>query len=350
MDAEPHSHRIFIERLLIVLLFLMLAWLLWQLRGVLILLFGSILFAVILRIIANPIERRFRLPDPLALFIAVLIVLGVFGLAIFLFGAEVVRQASVIREAVPEAWDAVRQRLAAWGLEEPLLELETQFRSDTGGVLSGLGTVAMSIGNALADTLLLLVGGIFLAARPQLYRTGLIKLVPEEGRGRTAQALDDVWRALRLWLAGRLAAMTLVGLLTGIGLWVLGVPAALTLGLVAGLLEFIPFIGPILAAIPGILLALLIDPITALWVAGLYLLVQQTEGNVISPIVQHRAVDLPPALLLFSLVALGLVFGLLGVLLAEPLTVALFVLVKRLYVRETLHTKTSMPGSEDDRG
>lgn len=348
MDAEPHGHRIFVERLLIVVVFIMLVWLLWQMRSVMILLFGAILFAVILRIIANPIQSRFRLPDPLALLIAVLIVLGIFGLAIFLFGAEVVRQASVIRDAVPEAWQAIQRQLAAWGLDQPIVEMEEQFRSNTGGVLSGLGSVVMSIGNALADTLLLLVGGIFLAARPKLYRTGLIKLVPEEGRGRTAQALDDVWRALRLWLAGRLAAMVLVGLLTGFGLWLIGVPAALTLGLVAGLLEFIPFIGPILAAIPAILLALLIDPITALWVAGLYLVVQQMEGNVISPIVQHRAVDLPPALLLFSLVALGLVFGILGVLLAEPLTVALFVLVKRLYVRETLHTKTSMPGGEDD--
>lgn len=349
MDSKPHSHRIFVERLLIVVLMIMLLWLLWQMRSVVILLFGSILFAVILRIIANPIQSRFRLPDSLALFIAVLIVFGILALAIFLFGAEVVRQASVISDAIPAAWESIQQRLAAWGMREPLAEIEEQFRSNSGGVLSSLGSLAMSIGNALADTILLLVGGIFLAARPDLYRTGLIKLVPEEGRGRTAQALNDVWNGLRLWLAGRLAAMVLVGLLTGTGLWLLDVPAALTLGLVAGLLEFIPFIGPVLAAIPAILLALLIDPITALWVAGLYLFVQQMEGNVISPIVQHHAVDLPPALLLFSLVAAGLVFGVLGVLLAEPLTVVLFVLVKRLYVRDTLHTKTSMPGGNDNR-
>lgn len=341
------SHRLFIERLLIALVILGLAMLLWQLRHLLILVFGAILFAVILRIIANPIQQRFGLPDSLALLIAVLIVFGIIGSAFFLFGAELVRQATVLREAVPQAWETIQQRLTAMGLGEPVREWTEDLQSN-GGVLTNLGSVVMSVSNAVTDTILLIVGGIFFAARPALYRTGIIKLVPEEGRGRIAQALDDVWRALRLWLLGRLAAMVLVGLLTGLGLWALDVPAALALGLVAGLLEFIPFIGPIIAAIPGILLAMLIDPITALWVALLYLIVQQLEGNVISPIIQHHAVELPPALLLFSLVAAGLVFGILGVLLAEPLTAVLFVLVKRLYVRETLHTATPIPGEDTD--
>lgn len=345
--GEPMGHRLFIERLLIGLAILGLAMLLWQLRHLLILVFGAVLFAVILRIIANPIQNRLHLPDPLALLIAVLIVFGIIGSAFFLFGAELVRQATVLREAIPEAWQAIQQRLTDMGLGEPVRQWTSDLQTN-GGVLTNLGAVVMSVSNAVTDTLLLIVGGIFFAARPKLYRTGIIKMVPEEGRGRVAQALDDVWRALRLWLLGRLAAMTVVGLVTGLGLWALGVPAALALGLVAGLLEFIPFIGPIIAAIPGILLAMLIDPITALWVALLYLIVQQLEGNVISPVIQHHAVELPPALLLFSLVAAGLVFGILGVLLAEPLTAVMFVLVKRLYVRDTLHTATPIPGEEKD--
>ena len=346
-NGNAMSHKQFIERLLIALIILGLAMLLWQLRYLVILVFGAVLFAVILRIIANPIQERLGLPDALALLIAVLIFFGILGSAFFLFGAELVRQAAVLREAVPEAWQAIQERLTAMGLGEPLRQWTQELQAD-GGVLTNLGAVVMSVSNAVTDTLLLIVGGIFLAARPKLYRTGIIKLVPEEARGRVAQALDDVWRALRLWLLGRLAAMVLVGLIVGIGLWAIGVPAALALGLVAGLLEFIPFIGPIVAAIPGILLAMLISPMTALWTALLYLIVQQTEGNVISPLIQQHAVDLPPALLLFSLVAAGLVFGILGVLLAEPLTAVLFVLVKRLYVREALHTKTSIPGEEKD--
>ena len=126
----------------------------------------------------------------------------------------------------------------------------------------------------------------------------------------------------------------------------IGIPAALTLGLLAGFLDFVPFIGPIVAAIPAIVLALAGDPETALWVVGLYLVVQQIEGNIITPLFQKRAVELPPALLLFSLVAAGLVFGIAGVMFAEPLTVVLYVLVKRLYVRDALDTDTPMPGEK----
>jgi predicted PurR-regulated permease PerM len=193
-----------------------------------------------------------------------------------------------------------------------------------------------------------IVGGIFMAARPGLYRRGLIKLVPEGGRDNAALALEDSWKALRLWLFGRLVSMVLVGLLTGLGLWWIGIPAALTLGIVAALLEFVPFLGPILAAIPAILLALAVDPTLFLWVVGLFLVIQQIEGNIIAPLVQQQAVELPPALLLFSLVAAGLVFGIVGILFAEPLTVVLFVLVKRLYVREALNTPTPIPGEDSE--
>ena len=343
--AGAGGHRIFIERLLIALAILGLAMLLWQLRHLLILVFGAVLFAVILRIIANPIQERLRVPESLALLIAVLIVFGILGLAFFLFGSELVEQASVLRDAIPAAWQNLQERLAGYGLAEPLRQWGQGMQTGA-GLVGNLGSFVTSVSNALTNTILLIVGGIFFAARPKLYRTGIIKLMPESARGRVAQALDDLWRALRLWLLGRLAAMVLVGLLTGFGLWLLDIPAALALGLVAALLEFIPFIGPIIAAVPAILLAVLIDPITALWVALLYLIVQQAEGNVISPIVQQHAVDLPPALLLFSLVAAGLVFGILGVLLAEPLTAVLFVLVKRLYVREALHTATPIPGED----
>jgi len=194
--------------------------------------------------------------------------------------------------------------------------------------------------------LLVLVGGIYLAAQPRLYRGGLVKLVPPGGRERVEQALDDSWRALRLWLLGRLVSMLFIGTLTGVGLWLLGIPGALALGIVAFILEFVPFIGPIIAAVPAILLALAFEPVKALWVAALYLGIQQLEGNVIEPLVQQRAVDLPPALLLFSIVAGAVVFGPAGVVFAAPLTVVLFVMVKRLYVRDALHTQTHMPGEE----
>jgi predicted PurR-regulated permease PerM len=144
-------------------------------------------------------------------------------------------------------------------------------------------------------------------------------------------------------MLGTFVSMGVVGLVTGIGLWLIGVPSALALGLLAGLLEFVPIIGPIAASVPAILLAFSHSTEMALWTAGLFILVQQLEGNLIQPIVQRYAVDLPPALLLFSVVAGGLLFGIVGIIFAAPLTVVTFVLVKRLYVREVLDTETKLP-------
>jgi predicted PurR-regulated permease PerM len=337
------SHRQFIERLLIALSLIFLAWLMWQLRGLLILVFGSILVAVILRIIANPIERRFNIPDGIALLLAVLIVLGFFGVAFWLFGAEVVRQASTLRTAIPEAWQAVLARLEAVGLADSMRQWSASLTGGR-GVVSNLSGVAMSVGSAVFDSILVIVGGIYLAAQPDLYRSGLAKLFPAGGRSHVFQAMDDSWAALRLWLKGRVISMALVGLLTGLGLWLIGIPGALALALIAFILEFVPFVGPIVAAVPAVLLALALDPVKALWTAGLYLLVQQIEGNLIEPLVQQRAVDLPPALLLFSIFAGGLIFGVPGVLFAAPLLVVIYVMVKRLYVREALDTPTPIPG------
>lgn len=340
-----HSHRVFIERVLIVLAIGGLALLIWSLRSLLILVFGAVLFAVILRIIANSLKHRLGFSEGWALLTAVLFVFGLIGIAAALFGAEVIRQAQVLRETLPQAWEVIQARLEAMGLAIPVEQWIDSLRNGPGGgVLSSLSNVLVSVSQAVTDTILVVVGGIFFAIDPMLYRRGAIKLVPESGRARLGQALDDCWTALRLWLLARLATMAIVGVLTGVGLWLLGMPAALTLGLLAGVLDFVPFVGPIVAAVPAVLLALASDPASAIWVVALYLLVQQIEGNIITPLFQKRAVELPPALLLFSLVACGLVFGMAGVLFAEPLTVVIFVLVKRLYVREALQTDTPIPG------
>ena len=346
MSEPTMSHRIFIERLVIAIAVIGLALLLWALRGVLILVFGAVLVAVILSLIAHPLKTRFRFPDWAALLTAVLVIIGVFALAFVLFGAETARQASALRAAIPEAWAAIQQRLEPLGLAEPLRQGMSSGGTAGGGVLSNVGRFVMSVGGGIADTLLVIVGGIYLAAQPRLYRRGFLKLFPERSRDKVDVALGDCWTALRLWLAGRLVSMVFIGLLTGLGLWLLGIPGALALGIVAFILEFVPFVGPIIAAVPALVLALAFDPVKALWVGLLYLGIQQLEGNVIEPIVQQRAVDLPPALLLFAIVAGALVFGPTGVIFAAPLTVVLFVMVKRLYVREALGTETEIPGEK----
>ena len=347
MSERPISHRVFIERLVIAVAILGLALLLWSLRGLLILVFGAVLVAVILSLIAHPLRKRLGFPDWAALLAAVVVVIGTFAIAFSLFGQQAAEQASTLREAIPRAWEALLQRLEPVGLAEPLRQgIAGAQESGGGGVLAGLGRFVMSVGGGIADALLVIVGGIYLAAQPRLYRSGLLKLFPPGSRDKLDRALDDSWTALRLWLTGRLVSMAFIGLLTALGLWVLGIPGWLALGVIAFILEFVPFLGPILAAVPAILLALALDPVKALWVAALYLGIQQLEGNVIEPLVQQRAVDLPPALLLFAIVGGAFLFGPPGVIFAAPLTVVLFVMVKRLYVREALGTATQMPGEK----
>jgi predicted PurR-regulated permease PerM len=369
-DRSPTSHRLFAERVLILIAIAATAGLVLMLSHLLMMVFGAIVIAVLLTSITNPIQRYTRLPRGLALAASILIVLGVVGGIGTLFGAQIAGQARDLGEQIPQAYDSARDQLGEWGLDLPEFPIgrgggeEEQAGAGnpaqsppaeeeddsppgagflTSGMIGQLGGWMMTIFGVIAHSLVVLVGGIYFAAQPGLYRTGLLKLVPKSGRPVAAEAWDDSGKALKLWLLGTLVSMVLVGTLTGVGLWILGVPSALALGLLAGLLEFVPIIGPIAAAVPAVLIAFSVSPELAMWTAGLFLLIQQAEGNIIQPIVQRYAVHLPPALLLFSVVAAGAMFGIVGVLFAAPLTVVAFVLVKRLYVREALHTETSLP-------
>lgn len=160
-------------------------------------------------------------------------------------------------------------------------------RSYTFRVLIALA-LAMSATGGVANLFLVLVGGVYLAAQPRLYRTGLLKLLPAGSRPAVADALDASGAALEAWLGGQLVAMAVVGLLNGLGLWALGVPVALGLGLITALLDFVPIVGPILAAIPAILLGFTVSPQIGLVTLGLFVLVQQVEGHVLQPLIQQR--------------------------------------------------------------
>jgi predicted PurR-regulated permease PerM len=343
---RPGEDSRFVRRVLIILGLTGLAFVVWSLRTLLLMLFGAVVVATIFRAVADRITKLTRCPERLSVVLSILLVLGGIAALIALFGAQIVRQFDTLREALPVAWRAFEARVGDLGLGQQLRALAESIRAPGGGSLSAFGRAILSIGGGIADVLVVLVAGIFLAAQPRFYTTGAIKLVPPANRDLALDAMQDSERALRLWLRGQLISMVVVGLLTGIGLWALGMPSAFALGLLAGVLEFIPFAGPLLAAIPAVLLALAVSPDLALWVVLLYVAVQQFEGNVLTPLVQQYAVDLPGVVLLFSLLAFGTLFGVLGVILAAPLAVVTYVLVKRLYVIETLHTPTPIPGEK----
>ena len=334
----------FVRRVLIVLGLGALVFLAWQLRTLLLMVFGAIVVASIFRAVADWICKVTRVPSAVATALSIALVLGGIGGLVAMFGAHVGQQLTTLRDALPGAWRAFEARIGDFGLADQLERLVASVTTPGGGSLTGFGRALLSIGSGIADFVVVVFAGIYLATQPNFYRAGAIKLIPPARRKVAAEAMLESERALRLWLKGQAIAMVVVGLLTGMGLWLLGMESALILGLIAGLLEFIPFEGPILAEVPAVLLALAVGPEMALWVALLYLVVQQFEGNILSPLVQQYAVDLPGVVLLFSLIGFGILFGTLGVILAAPLAVVTLVLVKRLYVIETLDTPTPIPG------
>jgi predicted PurR-regulated permease PerM len=172
----------------------------------------------------------------------------------------------------------------------------------------------------------------------------VVKLLPPSQHARANDALLASGRALRQWLLAESVAMALVGILVGVGTWLIGLPAPLALALFAAITEFVPVVGPIIGAIPAVLLATTQGSSTLLWTIVLFLAVQQVESNLITPVVERRMVSIPPALLLFSVLAMGLLFGVVGLFVAAPLTVVLFVLVNKLYVQDTLGEAAEIPG------
>ena len=341
---KDQSEHIFVRRVLIVLGLTAVFFLVWQLRILLLMLFGAIVIASIFRAVSDTICKYTRVPSGVAIGLSILLVLGSLAALVAMFGSQVASQVQSLRETLPAAWRALEQRIGDIGLSDQLDRLVATITAPGGGSLSGFGRTLLSIGSGIADLLVVIFAGIYLATQPNFYRTGAIKLVPPARRKIAAEAMLESERALRLWLKGQAIAMVVVGVLTGTGLWLLGMPSALTLGLLAGVLEFIPFAGPIIAAVPAILLALAVSPDLAIGVTLLYLAIQQFEGNVLSPLIQQYAVDLPGAVLLFSLIGFGSLFGTLGIILAAPLAVVTMVLVKRLYIIEALDTPTPIPG------
>ncbi len=343
-NAGETGDRQFVRRVLIVLGLTTLFILAWQLRALLLMFFGALVVATVFRAFSDRLERLIGCRPGLAVGLSITLILAVAIGLVALFGSHIVQQVQTLRVTLPIAWHAFEARMGDLGLGEQIKHLAESVRAPGGSSFSAFAGTILSIGTGIADVIVVIVAGVFLATQPRFYLTGAVKLIPPGKRALALEAITESEGALRLWLRGQLIAMVVVGLLTGFGLWALGMPSALTLGLLAGVLEFIPFAGPILSMIPAILLALAVSPDLALWVLLLYFAVQQFEGYILTPLVQQFAVDLPGVVLLFALIAFGALFGTLGVILAAPLTVVSYVLVKRLYVIETLHTPTPIPG------
>lgn len=319
----------------------------WQVADVLIIAFGGLVMATVLRAAAEPLARRTGWSERWSLAAVVVALVVVLGLLGWLFGAQAANQFAELRERLPVAAEKLRAWLEGSRAGKAVVE---SIKDALGGekAASGLGAAAGAALGGVGNLLLVVFVGIYFAASPRFYRNGFLRLFPVARRSQIGEAVDESGVALRKWLLAQLIVMLAVGVMTGVSMAVIGVPLSLSLGLLAGLLDFVPVIGPVVAAVPGLLLAFAKDPQVGLYALIAYIVVQQIESNVITPLTQRWAVHLPPVIALLSIVAGGLLFGVLGVIFATPLAVVLMVLVRKLYVEDTLEHGSRPASPKED--
>jgi predicted PurR-regulated permease PerM len=307
---------------------------------VLLVIFGAVVTAVLLDGVSNAIARHTPAPRWLALTAFVLLCLTVLAGTFWFMGDRVSEHFRELSERIRDTLEQLTVALQATDWGQRLLQSDATDPGILGSAMLGqVGGVFSNAIGAVANALILLVVALYLAANPGFYIHNALRLVPAPRRRRYLEVVTATGSALRWWFVGRFSSMAVVGTLTTVGLWIAQVPMPFVLGLIAGLLSFVPFAGPIIAAIPGILVAWGQDQMTALYAVLVYVLVEALESNLITPLIEQRAVSVAPALLIVGQLLFGTLFGLWGVVWATPLLVVLIVMVRKLYLEDVLHEK-----------
>lgn len=336
--------RVLIATLVVVSVLLILL-LIWYAADLLMLVFAAVLISILLRTFSEFLVQKTRLSHGLALAIVAIALLVLMVGSAWLVTGRLATQMQQFRMLLPQAVQNVRDYMGQyeWGRNaiDSLLRLGDVITTRGGTVISQLLGLASTTLGVIINIVIVFIMGVYLASQPDLYARGLKLLVPARHRLRVGEVLDVIEDALRRWLMGRFGLMIINGLLTAVGLWILGVPLAFTLGLLAGILNFVPNFGPWIAAIPAVLIAFLQGPQQALFVAVLYLVLQSVDGYFLTPLVDRRSVELPPVVTITAQVLLGIAFGFVGILLASPLAAVVMILVKMLYLEDLLGEKAS---------
>ncbi|WP_230530883.1 AI-2E family transporter [Microvirga roseola] len=374
-DSTPSAS--FVRHVLVVVGIVALTYIAWQIRNAFLLTFAALIVATILLAAAAPVRRWTPVSQTWAVTIGAVVIALFIALAFWLIGSQVRGQVSELTSRLPQSIQELENQ---FGISLPDVSMGDQASQEAqqaqqaqqqsgnpaaqqpeGNRPTGLDGTFLSLGQDLfsrlatfgstvlevvTNLILIIIAGFFFAVDPGTYRRGLVKLFPPSRHKAVNEALLDAGEGLHLWLMAELIAMAIVGVLVSLGAWLIGLPAPIALGLFAGLMEFVPIVGPFIGAVPALLLALTDGFSTVLWTALLFLAVQQLESNVITPLVQRRAVLIPPALLLFAVLAFWLLFGVIGIIIAAPLTVVTYILVIKLYVRKTLGEPVEVPGEE----
>jgi predicted PurR-regulated permease PerM len=326
------------------------ALLVWYTAQVLLVFFAAIFLAVFFSGVGRYLEKHTRFSYPTCVAFTLIGLLQLLVLAGLLIGPAIAAQSTNLADALPKANQQLLNQIKSSSVGAHVLAaaqhaMDASKDSNWQNALKFAGLTLHGLGGLMFAVVM----GIFLSFQPNLYRHGLLNLFPAQRRKRFGEVLDELGFTLWWWLMGQFVTMASVGMFIGIGLACLGVPLAGTLGLIAAILSFIPSLGPLISVIPAIMLALTISPTMGLWVCLLYLGVQLLEANVITPLVQKKAIELPPAFVLGSELLMGLLLGGAGLAFATPLVAVGLVLVNMLYIQDVLGERGSLPSSSRRR-
>jgi len=293
----------------------------WYAIHFLLVAFAGLLLAVLLSAFSEQLSKHLFLPYGLSLTLVIIVLISLVGVAIWLLVPEIAAQANELANRLPLSIQHISHYLErfSWG-QSFIAQISKGGSSMLLALAANIFTITFEV---VAGIAIILFVGVYTAGEPELYKEGFVRLIPPQKRQRAREILNELTHMLRWWLFGRSIAMILVGLLTSLGLFLLGVPFILTLGLLAAILTFIPYIGPIVSVVPAALVAVVQSPILALYVVILYLGIHMVEG-------------LPPTLTLLSQGAMATLLGPLGLVLASPLAASVMVVVKALYIEDTL--------------
>lgn len=346
-DTEQTSSRLFARGLIAVCLIGAAVLAVWKLSDVLVLAFGAALLALLLRGLAHEVSRRTGLSEAWAVLPVVLALVGCIVAVGWLLGAQIAAQFNVLAKDLPQSLTQLAREFgsSSWGAWLLGQARDMSLGSATGQAAGYMAALFGSVFRTGAYAAVLLFAAVYLAVQPARYVNALLRLVPESRRDKARDVLDLLGTTLRRWLIGQSITMAVVGTLTAIGLLLLGVAAPLALGLISGMFAFVPYVGPILASVSGILMAAMQGPMLAVYVISLYAGIHFLESNLITPLVQAESVELPPVLTLFAALVFGLLLGPVGVLLAAPLAVVLLVAVNTLYIEGILGERRLWPSA-----
>jgi predicted PurR-regulated permease PerM len=293
---------------------------------VLLLLFAGILIAVFFEGCGKWLQHRLRIRYGAAVALTLLVLLGSLAGSAWFAAPRVHVQWNEFQEQLPGLIDRAQDLSGSTPWFEPLNQTAQRFAANIDPV--------QRVSNFVVDIVVIAFLSIYLAFQPALYKKGLLLLTPRDSRDRVRAGIAQLGRTLWRWFIGRLIAMAVIGLLVFIVLWIIGFPLAFTLGLCAGIFEFIPYVGAILSGIPALLIAVSRGT-TSVWVVlGLYLVVHAIDGYIVVPLVERKAVHIPPALTIVVQLAMYITAGLLGVLVADPLAACILACVQQFYIQD----------------